>query len=335
MIFSHKEQKLGKWFPAGSLIARDGDIATHLYIIQSGLVEVYRASFDGSRVRLAVLKAGNMFGIMALFDRKPFYSNIEALEDTWVLLIDKKTILRRIYEDPSLVLRIIEHLADRIRRQNDERVALTNEHQAAIQGFKAVAKIMQTQERGLLPGSVPHLVVLTCRQLAVAREFVAEIDEDFIANIKIASHLYDIGNAGLPMGLLARREELRPTEKEILKTHIHIGSSVLNKIAEDSPDARYFLLAAQLAKYHHEKFDGTGYLGLSGTQIPLAARILSVVDVYTALLAERPHRMAMTPAQAQVFILQAAGVYFDPRIVEVFLIVVQSAGALVTQHGPE
>ncbi len=331
MVFSKQEQKLGKHFPAGDTIARNGDIATHLYVIQSGVVEVYRTGFDGNRVHLAFLKAGDMFGIMALFDKKPFYSTIQALEDTWVLLIDKRTILRRIYEDPSLVLRIIEHLADRIRRQSDELVELTNEHNAAMGGLVAIAKIMQSQEQGIAINSVAYLVERTCRKLCLLQGCTTEINEDFIENIKLASYFYDIGNAGLPAGLLAKQGGLQPEEKDILKTHIHIGSNVLTKIAETTPESGYFRLAAELAKYHHERFDGTGYIGLVGAQIPLVVRIISVVDVYSALLVERPYRGAMTPSQALAHITEKAGTHFDPQVVAAFCEVV-SQNILTVQH---
>lgn len=325
MLFKRGAPKLGKLFPAGAMIAREGDAATHLHIIQSGVAEVYRTGFDGSRIHLARLKAGEMFGIMALFGRQPHNSNIQALKDTWILLIDKKAIMRRIYEDPSLVLRILENLSERIIRQNNEILQLTDNYHAATGGLASVADAMQAQAQDRAVDSVAKITARLCEQLHAQHCFPEVIHDTYRANMEVASFFYDIGNAGLPEGLLTHKGGLEKEARERLKTHIHIGSHVLRETAERMRDSRHFLLAAELAQYHHERFDGSGYLGLTGDQIPVGARIISVVDVYTALISDRSYRAPLTPLQALSFVGERSGTHFDPQVTEAFVAVMRAA----------
>ena len=324
MLFKRGEAKLGKLFPSGEMIAREGDNITHLHIVQSGLAEVYQTGFDGSRIHLALLKAGDMFGTMSLFDKQPNHSNVQSLKDTWILLIDKRTIMRRIYEEPSLVLRIMENLSARVRRQNDEVLELTNQYHAATGGLASLAHAIHAHEQGEASHGAAQLVSRLCTQLHKQNCFPGVIDSAFQVNMKIASYFYDIGNAGLPDALLTKKGQLQKEENELLKTHIHIGSSVLRETAKRTQGNDHFLLAAELAQYHHEKFDGSGYLGLRATHIPIGARIISVVDVYTALLANRPYRQPLTHAQAMNFITERAGSHFDPQITNAFATLMQS-----------
>lgn len=314
--------KLGKLFPAGEMISREGDVVGYLHIIQSGLAEVYQTGFDGNRIHHALLKAGDMFGILTLFDKKPLNSSLQALEDTWVLRIDKRSILRRIYEDPSLVLRIMENLSMRLRAKEDKIVELTNDYHAAIGGLGSIADAIRLQEIKGRVDNVVDCVAQLCQQLNARQTFPEVMDANFLANMKMASYFYDIGNAGLPVGLLTKQSVLSAQEKERVQTHIHIGSRVLKKAGESAQGATHFLLAAELAQYHHEKFDGTGYLGLRGGQIPVSARIVSVVDVFFALLVHRPYRKAFTRSEAIEWISARAGTYFDPQVVEAFLAVI-------------
>ncbi|MBF0179387.1 MAG: cyclic nucleotide-binding domain-containing protein [Magnetococcales bacterium] len=305
-------------FPAGEIIASEGDVATHLHIVQSGLAEVYRTGFDGSRIRLTLLAAGDMFGSMALFDKKPFHSSIQALEDTWVLLIDKKAILRRIYEDPSLVLRIMENLSGRIRRQDDEILDLNNGYQAAIGGLITLAETARAG--GGRDNPVVSLVGRLGEQLIAMGRFPDVLDSGYLENLKIACLFYDIGNSGLPEALRTRQGGLREKERELLKTHIHIGSKVLTRASEAARGGgAHFQLAAELAQFHHEKFDGSGYLGLQGMHIPVSARIVAVVDVYSALISDRGYRKPLTQAQAMAFIKESSGTHFDPQVTEAFV----------------
>ncbi|HEB74670.1 MAG TPA: HD domain-containing protein, partial [Candidatus Desulfofervidus auxilii] len=116
--------------------------------------------------------------------------------------------------------------------------------------------------------------------------------------------------------ILHKPGKLSPEEWEIMKTHCEIGYSLAKAIPELNPIAEYIL-------YHHERWDGKGYpKGLKGEEIPLLARIVTIVDAYSAMLCDRPYRKAMSKQEALEEIKKGAGGQFDPRLVELFLKIV-------------
>ncbi len=150
-----------------------------------------------------------------------------------------------------------------------------------------------------------------CRLLAEELGLTgAECDE-----IELAAPMHDIGKIGIPDGILLRRGRLTTAEFEIIKAHPAIGYEIL----KDSP-SKYLQLGAVIAYGHHEKFDGSGYpMRLSGEEIPLAARIVAVADVYDALTSVRPYKEAWTSFQAVHYINRQKGAHFCPSCVEAFL----------------
>ncbi len=138
----------------------------------------------------------------------------------------------------------------------------------------------------------------------------AECDE-----IELAAPMHDIGKIGIPDSILLKPGNLTPEEFEVMQTHTVIGHEIL----KDSP-SRYIQLGAVIALNHHEKYDGTGYpQGLKGNEIPLAARIVAVADVYDALTSERPYKSQWKVEDAVRFLSEQGGRQLDPRCVEAFL----------------
>lgn len=146
--------------------------------------------------------------------------------------------------------------------------------------------------------------------------------------------LHDVGKIGIPDDVLLKPGRLTPDEWEIMRKHCVYGCEILGPL--DSKDEAHRLcsdpllmremsgneqlnLARVLALCHHERWDGAGYpFGLSGEDIPLEARIVSVVDVYDALCSDRPYKQAMSPDKASELIRAGAGTQFDPAVVEAF-----------------
>lgn len=118
-----KTSELGKVFRDGQVIIRQGEAGDVMFEILSGRVEVLQEK-DGNEFRFAVLEKGDFFGEMAIFEREVRSATVRALEEVRVLTIDKKILLRRISEDPSLALRILEKISRRIRELDDELVRL-------------------------------------------------------------------------------------------------------------------------------------------------------------------------------------------------------------------
>jgi putative two-component system response regulator len=105
-----------------------------------------------------------------------------------------------------------------------------------------------------------------------------------------------------------------------MKQHSRIGAEALEDSALKSKSCKFLSLAAEIARYHHEKFDGSGYPhGIKGLEIPLSARIVAVADVFDALTSERVYKSAMSFERARTLIVEESGKHFDPAIVEAFL----------------
>jgi len=121
-----KTSELGKNFNDGEAIIRQGDAGDVMYEILDGQVEV-RQEREGEEVRLAVLDKGDFFGEMAIFEREKRSATVRAQGEVRVLTIDKKILLRRISEDPSLALRILERMSHRIREMDNELVRMRTE----------------------------------------------------------------------------------------------------------------------------------------------------------------------------------------------------------------
>ena len=121
-----KTSDLGKIFNGGEVIIREGDAGDYMYEILDGQVEVLQER-GGEEVRLAVLDKGDFFGEMAIFEREKRSATVRALGQVRVLTVDKKILLRRISEDPSLALRILERMSHRIRSMDNELVRMRTE----------------------------------------------------------------------------------------------------------------------------------------------------------------------------------------------------------------
>jgi HD-GYP domain-containing protein (c-di-GMP phosphodiesterase class II) len=125
--------------------------------------------------------------------------------------------------------------------------------------------------------------------------------------------LHDMGKVGIPDTILQKPGPLNNEEWKVMHMHPQYAYEMLAPIS-------YLRPALDIPGSHHEKWDGTGYpRGLKGEQIPIAARIFAVVDVYDALTSDRPYRKAWTKEQAIEYILEEKGRFFDPRVVDVFM----------------
>ena len=133
--------------------------------------------------------------------------------------------------------------------------------------------------------------------------------------IKVASTLHDVGKIGIPDAILKKPGKLTLEEFKVIQTHPKIGHKILSR-----SELEIIKMAAQIALYHHEKFDGSGYPeGLSGKAIPELARMLAILDVFDAMTHKRVYKDAASDEEALDYLRSQKGKHFDPELVEVFL----------------
>jgi putative two-component system response regulator len=147
------------------------------------------------------------------------------------------------------------------------------------------------------------------------------IDHSFVRDIYKASPLHDIGKVGIPDNVLLKPGKLDPTELEIMNRHAYIGGRVLEEADARLLTPNSFLqMSKEIAFCHHEKWDGTGYPGgIKGESIPLAARIMALVDIYDALVSKRVYKEAMSHEVAHSIIIKSSGIHLDPAVVNAYL----------------
>ena len=148
--------------------------------------------------------------------------------------------------------------------------------------------------------------------LGLARE-LGVTDADTLKGLEAAALLHDTGKIAVPEHILNKPGKLTPAEFEKMKRHAPIGADILSSIEFPYP-------VVPIVRHHHENWDGTGYPdGLKGAEIPLGARILSVVDCFDALTSDRPYRQRMTEQAALKIIVDRRGTMYDPVVVDAFL----------------
>lgn len=155
--------------------------------------------------------------------------------------------------------------------------------------------------------------------LALHSCYAQDIDAAFLDDLYRSSPLHDIGKVGVPDAILQKPGKLTESEFQIMKQHVAIGAVTLEHAAAHRGAGRFLVMAAEIARYHHERFDGKGYLlGLQGQEIPLSARIVAVADVFDALTTVRVYKPEIPAEEARAMIVSEAGTHFDPVVVQAF-----------------
>jgi putative two-component system response regulator len=238
------------------------------------------------------------------------------------LSIGAKDFVNKPFDRGEVELRIRNLLETRfvyreLRRNNEnleimvrQRTSDLEEARLEILERLAVAAEYRDDTTGQHTRRVGRVSALISRALGLTKDEVELMER--------AAPLHDVGKIGVPDQILLKGGRLTPEEFSLMKTHTTIGAKILG-------DSRNRLLqfAEEIALYHHEHWDGTGYTpGLAGESIPLSARIVAIADVYDSLTHERPYKRAWSKDEAVTEIKAGTGSHFDPDVVGAFLEIV-------------
>lgn len=209
----------------------------------------------------------------------------------------------------------VEEQTKKIKEQSIERIRM---QENVIEGMAA---IIESRDN-----STGEHVRNTKRYVSMIADYMLEngiypetVDEKFTVYIRNAAPLHDVGKILISDVILNKPGRFTPEEFEIMKTHALLGEEIVEKIIANNSEPELLQMAKDVVCGHHEKWDGSGYPGgLRGEEIPLAARIMAVADVFDALVSKRVYKEAMAEEESFAILREDAGKHFDPVIVDVF-----------------
>ena len=307
-------------FRAGEVVFNEGDTGHSLHVVRRGHLKVVRPTHD-DRLVLDRIEPGQAFGELAVLNSAPRLASVIALEDCETIEVSKDEFERVLDEHPGAVRRMLGTLArsltlakEDVARQNRhlestvrERTADLRESQLEVVRRLSQAAESRDHDTGLHVTRMSRL----CSRLALA----AGASPDLAEMLLNAAPMHDVGKIGIPDHILLKPGELDADEWEVMKSHALIGAELL--AGSRSPVMQ---MGELIALTHHEKWDGSGYpRGLKGEEIPLAARITAVCDVFDALISSRPYKDPWALEDALEEIQGESGSHFDPHVVEVFV----------------
>jgi len=235
-----------------------------------------------------LIAKGNVKGVIVVFHRSPF-----EYDEEW------REFLETLAGQASIAIDNAILFADLQRSNMDLSLA----YDATIEGWAKALDLRDKETEGH-----SRRVTEMTEQIAMTMDF-SEAD---LVHVRRGALLHDVGKLGIPDGILLKPGPLTEEEWVIMRRHPQQAFDMLSPIA-------YLRPALDIPYCHHEKLDGTGYpRGLKGEQIPLAARIFAVVDVWDALRSDRPYRAATAPEKCREIIEADVGRHFDPQVVEAF-----------------
>lgn len=201
---------------------------------------------------------------------------------------------------------------------NDQIKKITEEEKKFIYSLARLSE-MKEDVKGVHLRNVGRNCKILAMSLQFSPKFEKEIRNSFVDAIEIAAPLHDIGKIAISDTILLKKGPLTKEEMEVVKTHTTTGADILTEIHDMNEYNDFLKMAIEIAHFHHEKWNGKGYPeGLKGEEIPLSARIMSVIDVYDALTSEKCYKSAYSHEKSMEIINEEAGRSFDANIIEVF-----------------
>jgi len=221
------------------------------------------------------------------------------------------------FSAPVLLNRMKTHLEiDDIIRQRTSRLRDIQNSIVAV-----LADMVETRDKGTgghIERTSEYIEILL-KEMKERGLYADEMKDWDIEKMISSARMHDLGKISITDTIINKPSKLTDNEFEIMKNHAKEGERIIDEIISRTGERDFLYNAKLFAGTHHERWDGKGYpRGLKGTEIPLQGRIMAIVDVYDALVSERPYKKAFSKEEAVNIIMQNAGTHFDPKIAELF-----------------
>ncbi len=216
-----------------------------------------------------------------------------------------------------------DNLADEVRRKtiqvSSQNLRLIDLQRNTIHGMANLIESRNGETGGHVKRTSQYVEMIV-KKLRAESRYPDLLTDRYIEQLVKAAPMHDVGKIMIPDSILTKPGRLTPEEFEVMKKHSSEGARIVRDVLGKLEDEDYVRIASNVAFYHHEKWDGTGYpKKLLGDDIPLCARIMAVADVFDALVSERCYKKAMNPEEAFEIIKDSAGSHFDPEIAALFI----------------
>lgn len=209
---------------------------------------------------------------------------------------------------------------------------LSGYHQEMVMGFATLVESRDDNTGGHIRRTSRY-VELLAKELRHRGYYREILTKDYIKNLLMAAPMHDVGKISVPDAILQKPGKLTDEEFAIMKLHTVNGGKIIRETFGNLGNAEYEDMAYKVAYYHHEKWNGRGYPeGIEGTQIPLAARIMAIADVFDAVSEKRCYRDAMPLEKCFDIIREGSGRDFEPLLVEVFLDIREQVEAIHREY---
>ncbi|MBR6874409.1 MAG: HD domain-containing protein [Ruminococcus sp.] len=210
-------------------------------------------------------------------------------------------------------IRLINSFNDKLRTEVEQKTQhIVEMHNKLILSMATMVESRDNSTGGHIKRTSEGVRILI-EELRKDEDFV--LDEKFCQDIIKAAPMHDLGKIAVDDAILRKPGRFKPEEFEVMKTHAAEGARIVHEILEGTDDKVFQRIAENVAHYHHERWDGSGYPeGLKGEAIPLEARIMAIADVYDALVSKRVYKESMSFEQADKIIMEGMGKHFDKSL---------------------
>ena len=286
------------------------------------VVPVNKMSYAAMKISGATMRANYA---LDMGDNLDLSNMRKAVNDVASLGINAKDEIGHLYESLYTMAETAFDLIKNVHEQSEN----IQEQNKRIQRMQEVlimefAELVEARDKntGDHIKKTAEYVEAIAMELRAEGKFKGILNNGYISKLKQAAPLHDIGKIAVSDLILNKNGKLTDEEFAIMKSHTTEGGRILKKIVHDAGDtfdAGYLNESIEMASFHHEKWDGSGYPNhLKGEEIPLSARIMAVADVFDALIAERVYKKGFPYEKAMAIITEGAGKHFDPKVVEAF-----------------